>query len=61
MVNITKKEALELNSIGVKFGTNGISKTYSSNPHYYLCESNYNLQQLNKIRKAKVVKRWEQQ
>ena len=57
MVLISKAESKELNKkYKIKFGENGISHTYSRNPHYYLCESPRNMGALNKLRQSKIIK-----
>ena len=43
MIKITKKECDYLNKeCGVRFGENGISRTYGHTHTYYLCESERN-------------------
>lgn len=50
MIKISKEVAHKLHDIyGVRFGENGISKTVTKYPKYYLCESEYNLRSLLKI------------
>lgn len=50
LIKIKKEDAIKLNKeYGVCYGENGISKTHSHHPHYYLCCSEYNLQSLLKI------------
>lgn len=47
LIKISKDAAHKLNKeYGVKFGENGISKTTTKHPNYYLCESEYNLRSL---------------
>lgn len=56
MVSITKSEARELNSrYKIRYGENGISKS-GTGRHYYLCESEWNMKKLNKLRKLNTVK-----
>lgn len=55
MVGITKNEAKELNSkYNVKFGDGGVSKSGTGH-HYYLCESEWNMKKLNKLRLSKKI------
>ena len=42
MIRINKRERDYLASIGLWYGENGISRTYSHNKSYYLCESKEN-------------------
>ena len=50
MIKISKEVAKKLhNEYGVPFKENGISKTHTKHPNYYLCESEYNLISLLKI------------
>ena len=50
MIKITKDVAHKLhNEYGVKWKENGISKTHTKHPKYYLCESEYNLRSLLKV------------
>lgn len=50
MIKISKEAAHKLhNEYGVKFGENGISKTATKHPSYFLCESEWNLRNLLKI------------
>lgn len=49
MIRIQKSEAKKLNKMGVPYGENGVSKTGSKHPTYYLCESEYNLRLLTGI------------
>lgn len=51
MIQINKKEAMNLNKMGVPFGEGGISHTLSKRKKYYLCENESNLKLLDKIRK----------
>ena len=52
MIKIKKNDALRLNQeFGVQYGENGVSKTHSHHPHYYLCTSEYNLKSLLSFRK----------
>lgn len=47
MIKISKEAAHKLHSeYGVRFGENGISKTTTKHPNYYLCESERNLRAL---------------
>lgn len=52
MISISKKtmEAL-VKDYGIKFGENGISRTFGHNHHYFLCESDKNLNKLKKYYK----------
>ena len=53
----SKKEALELNSMGFKFGDSEmLHKSKSRHPKYYLTENSRVLRALNKIRKNKIVR-----
>ena len=53
IIPITKDEAQRLNKeYGVKFGSYGISHSYSRHKKYYLRECKNNLRALNEIRKA---------
>ena len=56
IVKISKAERDKLVSMGVPVGSNGISKTHSHFTSWYLCESRWNMQKLNKIRNAKYKK-----
>lgn len=56
LVLISKAESIELNKMGVRYGENGISHTYTSNKHYYLCESKYNMDKLKTLRESKKIK-----
>lgn len=50
MIKISKDVALKLNAeYGVPYRENGISKTHSKHPTYFLCESEYNITSLLKI------------
>ena len=50
LIKISKDVAHKLhNEYGVSFKENGISKTRTKHPTYYLCESEYNLTNLLKI------------
>lgn len=50
LLKITKNEAMKLNTeYDVPFAENGLSKTHSKHPSYYLCESRDNLELLLKI------------
>ena len=50
MILISKDLAHRLNQeCKVRFGDNGISKSKSKNPKYYLCESEYNIRSLYKL------------
>lgn len=48
LLEISKKQAKELNNMGVPFGNNGISKTVHGR-HYYLCENRKNIVLLSKV------------
>ena len=50
MIRITSSEAKQLRKMGVKDGMNGISHTYAHHRSHYLCESQYNMVKLKKIR-----------
>lgn len=51
MIKISKEEAKKLNKMGIKYGENGITKTNNHHhPHYYLCESYYNMKKINMLR-----------
>lgn len=50
MIRITKQEAMQLKKMGVKVGTNGISRTYGHHKTYYLCESIKNIEYLKRLR-----------
>ena len=48
MIKISKEEAKKLNKMAIKYGDNGITKTNNHHhPHYYLCESYYNMKKIN--------------
>lgn len=50
MILISKEIAHRLNKeCNVRFGDNGISKSKTNSPKYYLCESEYNLKKLFNI------------
>lgn len=50
MIKINKNAAQKLNNeFGVPFGDDGISKTKTKHPTYFLCESERNLRCLLKI------------
>ena len=52
LIKITKEVAHKLhNDYGVRWKENGISKTSTKYPKYYLCESERNLRNLLKITK----------
>lgn len=51
MVGITKEEMFYLTSKGVNFGENGISRTHTHHPHYYMCENKRNKKLLNEYRR----------
>ena len=50
VIKITKEEVIQLRKMGVKIGTNGISRTYGHHKAYYLCESIKNLECLKRLR-----------
>lgn len=50
MIRITKAERDYLVTHGIKCGENGVSRTYTRYKHYYLAETNKNLQTLAKCR-----------
>lgn len=53
MILISKREVLELEKLGYKFGSDGIlHKTYSKHPKYYMTTTNNALKDLEKIRKS---------
>ena len=58
IVLITKAEKDYLVAHGVRMGSGGISHTISKSKKrtYYLCESEWNIEKLNKYRKNKIVK-----
>lgn len=50
MIKISKDVALKLNAeYGVPYRENGISKSHTKHPTYFLCESEYNITSLLKI------------
>lgn len=52
MLLISKEIAHKLNKeYDVPFGENGLSKSKSKHPKYYLCESRTNLEKLKSIEK----------
>lgn len=57
IVLITKAEKDYLVAHGVHMGSGGISHTISKSKKrtYYLCESEWNIEKLNKYRKNKIV------
>lgn len=58
IVRITKQEAVELQKLGYKFGSEGtLHHTYTKHKRYFLTESKRALYDLEKIRKSKVVMR----
>lgn len=59
MVKISKKERDYLVSKGVVCGTNGISKTYNHNTHWFLAETKTNMALLNNYRTSRIVKIYE--
>ena len=56
IIQITKQEAFQLQDIGYKFGNEGIHKSQSRYPKYYLTETSKALKDLKQIRKTKVIK-----
>lgn len=58
IVLITKAEKDYLVAHEVRMGSGGISHTISKSKKrtYYLCESEWNIEKLNKYRKNKIVK-----
>ena len=58
IVLITKAEKDYLVAHGVRMGSGGISHTIAKGRKrtYYLCESEWNIEKLNKYRKNKIVK-----
>ena len=57
IIQISKNEALELNSMGFKFGDSEmLHKSKTRHPKYYLTENPRALRALNKIRKSKIVR-----
>lgn len=56
MIKITKKERDYLISQGVVCGTNGISRTYNHNKHWFMCESKHNMALLTNFRESHIVK-----
>ena len=56
IIHISKQEASQLQNMGYKFGNEGIHKSQSRYPKYYLTETPKALKDLEKIRNAKVIK-----
>nr|DAK31315.1 MAG TPA: hypothetical protein [Caudoviricetes sp.] len=56
IVLITKSEALKLNKMGVCWGYEGISHTYSNSHTYYLAETKNNMRKLKEMRSSTIVK-----
>lgn len=54
MIKITKDEMQYLISVGVKWGENGISHTYSKYHHYYMTENQKNIKLLANYRNSKI-------
>jgi hypothetical protein len=60
LLRISKEEAKILyKEHNVPFGENGISHTWAKNRHYYLCESDKNMNKLEKIRRKQLVETFE--
>lgn len=58
MIKIKKDVAHKLhNEYGVKWKENGISKTHTKHPNYYLCESEYNLRSYLKIENNEIAQK----
>ena len=58
IILITKKECIELQKLGHRFGSEGsLHKSKSKHPKHYLTESTKALNDLDKIRKSKIVMR----
>lgn len=52
LIKISKSDAIKLNKdYGIPYGNNGISHTVSNVRTYYLCESEYNMKMLRRIKK----------
>ena len=58
MIKITKQEAKKLHEIGIQYGEQGISKTKNHHhPHYFLCESKYNMRKIRELRNKSIVRK----
>lgn len=56
IILITKRESVELQKLGYRFGNNGIlHKSKTSYPKYYLTENDKALRDLFKLRKNSIV------
>jgi len=51
LIRISKEEAKKLRQMGVSDKRDGITHTWGHHKHYFLCESNQNMQILSQIRK----------